>query len=416
MKRIAIGLTTLALAAATVVVTGSGAGAETAELDAAKATRFALHGSGFGSRIIGGDVPADSSTTAYQVLGCTNRSGKSTGNHITRATLPGVGTAHEVTSRSWTTARHGVVASQAESSIARLVLRDPAAGRLVLRGLESFTRAFHDGGYDTYTRTRIGSITYIDALGNVLELPAPTPDHPVVTPMAIISVGSVSTRKTASMAQAVAAPVDIEMIPSGTKLRVAKSRARIASGIKRGLFRGQAASVQGSGLAGLLSLGRQALTVMPCQGTKGKLHAKSTASAGLGPVVLNGLNARQKSDQTRRVAFGFEASRIALVTINGGEITAEKIIGRTAAVRTGDGLRRSTKGTEVGEVTVEGEAQEFPDNDVIHIPGVVRLQREIVERHPSGISVTALRIQLLDGSGLVLNLGNSMMKIRDSGR
>ncbi len=41
--------------------------------------------------------------------------------------------------------------------------------------------------------------------------------------------------------------------------------------------------------------------------------------------------------------------------------------------------------------------------------------RAIVRKIPQGISVTALRITLLDGSGAVIDLGEAKLSIRDSG-
>ena len=76
---------------------------------------------------------------------------------------------------------------------------------------------------------------------------------------------------------------------------------------------------------------------------------------------------------------------------------------------------RNAAGTTVGEVTVNGETREFPDTDVLEIPGVARLERHIVRRTPNGIQVTALRVTLLDGSGAVLDLGQARLTIRGSG-
>lgn len=421
MKRIVTGITALALAATGALVTSPASTAQAAERTRSEPTRFALHGSGYGSRLIGGDAPVSSDTTAFQALGCTNRSGKSTGNHVTRATLPGVGTAWEVSSRTWTTSRRGVVSTRSSSSIERVVLRDPAGGRLVIQGLESFSRAFNNGRYDAVTSTRIGSITHVDAAGQIQQLALPTPGQPIEVPgLAKISVGAEKTRVWSGSARAVADAVDIEFFPSSTRLRLAKSEAQITGGVQRGLFRGAGASIRASGLDDNVSVGRLALTLMPCRGTDGELRLKSIAEAHLGEdgnILVRGLSARQLGDQTMRVASGFERSRIAAVEINGGEIVAENIIGRANVLRSEDGLRRHPRGTEVGAVTVQGEQREFPENeDVIHVPGVVRLERSIVERHPTGISVTALRITLLDGTGVVLDLGNAMLKIRDSGR
>ena len=67
-------------------------------------------------------------------------------------------------------------------------------------------------------------------------------------------------------------------------------------------------------------------------------------------------------------------------------------------------------------MTVQGESQEFPDSNVLEIPGVAKLERSIIERSEDGIHVIALRVTLLDGSGAVLKLGEASMAIRRAAR
>lgn len=76
---------------------------------------------------------------------------------------------------------------------------------------------------------------------------------------------------------------------------------------------------------------------------------------------------------------------------------------------------RSIDGTTIGTIIANGEPQTFPDTDVLEIPGVARLERNIVKKTPNGMSVISLRITLLDGTGAVLNLGLARLEILDSG-
>src|SRR4051794_36211777 len=107
----------LTVTAALAVGPGADAG-HAAERSATKPTTFAFQASGFGTRLIGGQVPAGSSTTGFRALGCTNLAGKTHVNDVVSATIPGLGQASGVRTRDWTTARHGVVASHSTHSIA----------------------------------------------------------------------------------------------------------------------------------------------------------------------------------------------------------------------------------------------------------------------------------------------------------
>ena len=87
-----------------------------------RSTSFAFQSSGFGSRINGGQIPAGSSTTSYQHIGCTNLAGRDKTNDVADATVPGLGTLSGVRTRTWTTMRHGVAAAHSTHSIADLTL------------------------------------------------------------------------------------------------------------------------------------------------------------------------------------------------------------------------------------------------------------------------------------------------------
>jgi hypothetical protein len=76
-----------------------------------KSTSFALKASGYGTKVKGGQIPAGSSTTGYQVIGCTNKAGESRTNNVAEATVPGLGQASGIKTQLWTTSRNGVVAS-----------------------------------------------------------------------------------------------------------------------------------------------------------------------------------------------------------------------------------------------------------------------------------------------------------------
>jgi hypothetical protein len=80
--------------------------------------------------------------------------------------------------------------------------------------------------------------------------------------------------------------------------------------------------------------------------------------------------------------------------------------------RTSHGVTRNIRGSSIGSITVNGDPQTFPPSDVIEVPGVATLERNVVHKTKIGISVVALRVTLLDGSGAVIDLGTARLSIR----
>lgn len=260
-------------------------------------------------------------------------------------------------------------------------------------------------------------MTYTPVTGQPQELDVPAPGQPVEIPgVATISVGNSVTRTTGERAKALADAVLVEMALTGSKVKLAHSEAQVYEGVKSGVFRGRSAGVQGRGLDDNVSIGYQPLSLMPCQGTDGELRQKALARVDLGDAVsLRGVTSRQQSDQTKKMATGFGRGRVDTIDLNDGELLITKVVGRANVTRTANGLKRDAKGTSIGEIIADGEPQEFPDSGILEIPGVATLERAIVRKIPQGISVTALRITLLDGSGAVIDLGEAKLSIRDSG-
>jgi hypothetical protein len=52
---------------------------------------------------------------------------------------------------------------------------------------------------------------------------------------------------------------------------------------------------------------------------------------------------------------------------------------------------------------------------VLRIPGVARIESNVISRTRRGISVTALRVTLLDGSLAVINIAHARASIAPSG-
>ncbi|WP_345521815.1 choice-of-anchor P family protein [Nocardioides conyzicola] len=414
-----------AAAPATVVIAPASAGPGTSDRSSAhkpkdpNATPFALRAWGYSTRATGGDVPTDSGGTAWEVIGCTNRAGLHHTNNIAGVTLPGLGTISAAKTRVWTTRKGGVVSSWARNTIGKVVLSDSPLGTLTLNAVSSTARAYHDGSkFKTSTNTDLARLTFAGPVGPAQDFPIPAPGRPVTIPgFAKVTVAASNTPTTKNGARAYSNGLKVELFATHSTVRVAHAVAQILSGVQTGLFSGQSAAVTGNAASGVVGLGRNTLLKMPCQGTDGVVKTRSASSTDLGGQVAVGVaKSEEMAKQNGKKAWGYTRSRVASFSL-GDQLRIEGIVGQVNVSRTGSHLRklnRSTKGTTIGTIVVNGEPRKFPDTGVLEIPGVAKLQRSVTEKSKNGLSVIALRIKLLDGTGAVIDLGNARMQVRRS--
>jgi hypothetical protein len=379
-----------------------------------RATSFAFQSSGFGSRVNGGQIPAGSNTTSYQHIGCTNLAGRDKADVVADATVPGLGTLSGVRTRTWTTMRNGVAAAHSTHSIAELTIASSGVGSLSLDGIHSLSTAFHDSsGFHSTTSTTVGDLTFQPTVGQTQTFPAPTPDQPITIPgLATVSLGRSNSQHSSLGATASADALVVDIVATGTRAKVAHTRASIGDGLTSGVFRGHANATRVvKALTDLVHSGPQPLSLMGCLGTRGHRVTKSIAGVDVGgQLVVNGLSSSQRSSQDPR-GHGFEQASVARINLGHGQLVVNGIVGRVRVEQTAHGLVRSAKGTRLGSVTVGGKTVRFPRTGVLEIPGVAKLERHVVSRSKTGIKVVALRLTVLDGSGAVINLGEAELQL-----
>ena len=384
-----------------------------------RSTSFAFQSSGFGSRVNGGQVPVGSSTTAYQHIGCTNLAGRDKVNDVAAATVPGLGTVSGVQTRTWTTMKGGVAAAHSSHSIAELSLASSGVGSVTIDAIHSLSKAFHDGsGFHSTTSTTVGDIRFAPSSGPAQTFPAPTPDKPITIPgLATITLGRSSTGHGPLGATASAEALVVDVVATGTKVKVAHTHAAIGGGLTSGVFRGHANATRVvKALTDVAHSGPQPLVLMGCLGTRGHRVTKSIAGVDVGgQLVVTGLSSSQRSSQDPR-GHGFEQASIARINLGKGQLIVRGIVGRATVAQTAHGLVRSAKGTRLGSITAGGQQMSFPPTGVLEIPGVAKLERHVVSRSATGITVVALRITLLDGSGAVINLGEAQLHLHHLSR
>lgn len=412
---VALGLSVAALG------TGSASAATAAGHHASKAgttpTAFALRMSGYGTRVKGGDVPGKSTTTGYQVIGCTNDAGKVKTNHQAESQLPGLGTLSGVATRVWTTQKKGVTSSWSRHKVGSVTLSDSPLGTLMIDAVSTTARAFHDSkGFHTATNTDIGGLTFKPAVGNPQTLPIPAPGNPVEIPgFGTVTIGHSNVHKHAHSAIAYANGLKVELTASHSTVRIAHAEAQIHEGVVSGVFNGSAAGLSGNIGGDLLDLGRNPLSVMPCQGTDGEMQKKTLAGSDVQDQLTAGaMHNEQRAQQTKKKAWGFERSTVTSIDL-GGQLSVEGIVAQANVKRHGKRVVRSIKGTQIGTVTANGQEQTFPDTGPMEIPGVAKLQPAVVTKFAGGIKVIGLRITLLDGSGAVIDLATAKLRVGRSG-
>jgi hypothetical protein len=381
-------------------------------------TPYAMRGWGYGTIVVGGKVPAASAPTGFEVFGCTNRSDIVRENHEVAATLPQLGTVSAVETRAWTSREGDTVSAYAQNSIGQVVLSDSPLGTLLLDAVTTTARAFHDAsGFHTETNTDLAKLRFQPPIGPAQTLALPAPGRPIDIPgVATITIAHALTKADANGARAFANGLKIKLHATDTVVRVAHAVAQIDNGATAGLFHGSSYAVGGNAAAGILDLGRNPLLKMKCPGTGGLTRTKSLAGLDLGgQVVLGAAQSQDMAQQNARRAWGFETSKVASLSLGGGALRIEGVVGRVNVSRSGEGLRTlksNTDGTSLGTIFVNGQEQAFPDTGAIEIPGVAKIEPHVVEPLKNGLSVTALRISVLDGTGAVINLGNAQLQIR----
>ncbi|VXC27978.1 choice-of-anchor P family protein [Nocardioides sp. AX2bis] len=415
MRRLTVLLLSLALLGLAYAGGASPASAAKAKV---KPTPFAFYASGFGTKLIGGDVPADSAKTAGKVLSCTNLGNIRRGNNIADATVPGtslsVGAATTALSTIAKPAK-GLYASVARETIADITLIDTPLGSASIKGLTSTARTeSRKGKLNASTKIDIGRITFQPAGGLPAQtFPAPSPQQPVTIPgLVTLELGRPLTRDNGDVAKAFASSLKVTLIPSNTKVTVGNARARIERGVRTGIFSGFAAGLRGTAVDDNVKIGRNPLLQMPCVGTKGKLEERALAGVDLGGQVdVGALEVAQRSNNRAKSASGFERANVADISLADGALQIDGIFSKAQAKRVGGKVtKKATSG--VARIIANGEAQELPSpGDTLEIPGLASITPQVVTKSRNGIEVIGLRIQLVEGDLATVDLAVSRIKI-----
>lgn len=418
LRRITPLITVAALATTGLAFQASTVPASGARQDKVTPTAFAMEASGYASRVKGGQVPAGSDRSAYQVVACTNEAGRHKTNSEAAVDL---GTGMNLSStktRTWTTKVGNTVTSHSTNTVANLTFADTPLGSLSLKAIRAESAAWHNAsGFHSKARSSLGKIVLNPTVGDRQTFPIPSPGQSTTIPgLAVIRLGAGTEKAGPHAAAANIDAVRVKLLFSDTVVYVAHSRATIQDGVVSALYGGSSYATKVDGLEGTVSSGRTPATLVPCVGTDGDRTKKAIAHANLEPgLTANGLRSDQLSGLTRQGRPEVTTrSHIAAIDL-GNQLVIKGIDASAHVEKTAGGYQRSSKGTGVARIIFDGDVQQIPDTGVLEIPGVARIEPSIIHRTARGITVTALRVTLLDGRAAVVNLGYAKAFLQPSG-
>lgn len=384
-------------------------------------TPFVFKGNGYGTSVEGGELPVDSSRLALSSMACTTIAGKKNRNFVEESEIPGLGTVRGVFSRVVSKQKGGTTFQKSKHKVAEIVLAESPLGSLSISGVVSTTKAAFDTekGWQASADTKIAGITVTPPGGGEPQtIPIPSPGQSITIPgLATITLGRMIEKpepaKKRSRAYAVGVVIDV--IPTGTTVKVARSMSKLEKGFKTGIFGGSAIPVKAKVLGELAEVGRVVREIMPCLGTDGELLEADAADVNLGDqIVVQAASARQKGNQTNRKAVGTEVARIAKLDLGGGALVLDAIESKVKVTRLKNGTLRRSATAKVGSITGgDGDPQSLEDLDGLEIPGLLKIETGLKKKIKDGIRIVGLRITLLDGTGAVIDLATSKLSIAD---
>ena len=434
----------VALAGAAVLLAGAPAEAAIKKVE----TPFAYQGSAYGTRVTLGDPGtggASSGRTAWSVLGCTSMAPVrySKGSNLTKVNANDyiqIGAVDSFTS-TYRKPTKKLFGSRSVNKAANIVLGPESGPRLKIRALTTTANAFNRKG-------KFGATAGVDLLGvDALNIspdgsatPGPLADlldaidqgddqlvEAVITGAGsngidipglgtVYPAGKASTKVRSAAASAGAFGIRVEL-DNGSQVNIGRAWSSITVADPAGVFVGDASGLDAVVGDGALGIGRTPFQNMPCRGTEGKWLTN--------PLLSAPQHAQLNADALKAEVYGkpFRDGRavarsrasVADITLGGGALEIKGIVGQVNVFQNKKGrvVRRTIEGTKIGAIVANGESQEIPSpGESLEIPGVANIRAAVRENlGKRGLRVHAIRIELLDGTGLVLNIGTAKAKI-----
>ena len=163
----------------------------------------------------------------------------------------------------------------------------------------------------------------------------------------------------------------------------------------------------------VLNSGPTALVDLPCGGTSGKTRTNNVTSLDLTDALQTGTaTTTAKSTDSSEATNATTTATITKVSLLDGFITANGITAKASTTKAGSKLTRTSAGTTIANLEVDGESEEITGgaNQRIGIPNVGNLYVRRSSLTDTGLQVYALQLvltQVVDGlpAGTVINIG-----------
>jgi hypothetical protein len=410
---LAIGLAASTLLAPTTATPDTSVGGEDAR---GSKTAYALTGFSFGSRLIGGEVPAESGRTAFSYLGCTKTAGAENANHLANVKVGDYGGVSGISSRTWTVEKGDKVASKSQTKIAAIELGSDDA-KLVIEGVQLRTTAWHDSsGFH-----KKGDASILSIKAKVGGEPVPIPanqapgQHINIPGLADITILGGKGSQSEHHAQITRRALRIEL-SDGTTLIIGTTRSGINDKAPAGLLNGWGRAGSADLLKTMITTGNIAVQPLKCIGTNGEWVSNHTAGVDVPGVLAIGAASGASKGLQRDPFNGYARTRgrIAHVLLS-DQLEIGAIEAHARVTRRDGKLTKSIKGTSVAYIKAAGESFDVPKpGQTLEIPGIAKIT--VAKKFPGkyGVRVVAVQVELLTGSpaGSVINLGEAFARIK----
>jgi hypothetical protein len=164
--------------------------------------------------------------------------------------------------------------------------------------------------------------------------------------------------------------------------------------------------------------GKTAPIYLPCGGSNGGTRRNNSGATSSQALQGAATHTTARSTDSAQRTMALVTSTISGANLLGGVIKADTIVAHARATRSGTTLSRSSSGTSIGDLTINGQRQSGtqPVNTKHAIPGIGTLWIHRVIKTPSGLQVYALQLILSraqDGlsKGSVITLGAAKAQV-----
>lgn len=410
-KAVAVMATAALTAGGLAATTTSASGTEPSGDRASK--RFNFIASAYGTRVYNkqNDL-VDSGRTAWALVSCTSKTGQTDKGRLVEAELPGnqvhIG---GVTTRAKTRKIKGGVRSAAVTRVGDIKLKAGPGLSLKIDGLKGTSTSTYRGG--KYSQKGAVDLLGIKAVvaGQEINLPFNpndiSPGQTLKLPgLAKLTFLDTKGKATKNMARNSSVALEIKvLLPGplkGQTIRVGSSHTKLEQIAKQGTLGGFGQAARADLLNEVVKTGRIGHQWMPCAGTNGRWKRTAVAGVNVPTLLRVGAASGQANGRLKpgKAPLSRTRARIANVKLgNSLEIGAVQSWARVA--KHGKKYKKGS-GVKVLQVKANGRNwtkainRAIKQQKSIQIPGIAKITPNVVKKNRKSITVTALKITLLD--------------------